>query len=540
MERNRSSWQLNTISVILLITLFSGCKSGHENNGKTTSTSSSSQINVSIPKSVSFSEPQSGSKTESITVSFSKALSQELTLTIVTSDITTRSTGMFKSYDAISSQNVKVSAGATSAALPLNLTHNNLYEGNKTFHYTIGVDNSANYTLTNKQTEVTINDSDDQPTVRFSKDLSTVVEGDSVVQQATLSHYTSKEVTLTLAQTGIATVKDFSVDIAGSSIKIAAETLSTSIKFSAIADSFNEGGESVIYTIASAGNAAIDAKKNSLAFYIPGQKSFNDTGYVTYFDGTAYDSTTPPASHPNQDADFGLDKTDGSEHSDGAYGFRYTKIDANGNPVNSSASSWRCVKDERTGLYIENKQTARALPTTSNIETWVEKHKLDANANPYPWGTESSYWRSASYTYTWYDSDATTNGGYAGAPNDLLYSAGPISSLCAYPNDNSGSRNCNTKSYIESLNSYAICGITDWRLPSPIEARSFINFNVGSKPSSGVDFFPNLGTKLFTKTSSVKQNGSVRCVDTATGELELCNKNISSSAGIVAVSGGLD
>ncbi|MEZ8746361.1 hypothetical protein AB4189_02235 [Vibrio sp. 10N.286.49.E1] len=108
MERNRSSWQLNTISVILLITLFSGCKSGHENNGKTTSTSSSSQINVSIPKSVSFSEPQSGSKTESITVSFSKALSQELTLTIVTSDITTRSTGMFKSYDAISSQNVKV------------------------------------------------------------------------------------------------------------------------------------------------------------------------------------------------------------------------------------------------------------------------------------------------------------------------------------------------------------------------------------------------------------------------------------------------
>ncbi|WKY57084.1 DUF1566 domain-containing protein [Vibrio sp. SNU_ST1] len=539
MERNRSSWQLNTISVILLITLFSGCKSGHENNSKTTS-ASSSKISVSIPKSVSFSEPQSGSKTESITVSFSKALSQEISLAITTSDITTRSTGMFKNYDAISAQNVKVSAGATSAVLPLNLIHNNLYEGNKTFHYTISINNSENYTLSNKQTTITINDSDVQPTVRFNKGLSTVVEGDSIIQKVELSHYTSKDVTLTLAQTGIATAKDFSVDIAGSSIKIPAETLSTSIKFSAIADSFNEGGESVIYTIASAGNAAIDAKKNSLAFYIPGQKSFNDTGYVTYFDGTAYDSVTPPATHPNQDADFGLDKTDGSEHSDGAYGFRYTKIDANANPVSSSASSWRCVKDERTGLYIENKQAAKALPTTSAIEDWVKKHKLDANANPYLWGAESSSWRSASYTYTWYDSDATTNGGYAGAPNDLLYNEGPISSQCAYPNDKSGNRYCNTSSYINALNSYAICGITDWRLPSPIEARSFINFNVGSKPSNGVDFFPNLGSKIFTKTSSVKQNGSVRCVDTTTGELKLCNKNIFSSAGIVAVSGGLD
>ncbi|WP_232460242.1 Lcl domain-containing protein [Vibrio syngnathi] len=458
---------------------------------------------------------------------------------MTTKDVTTRSTGVFKNYDAISAQNVKVSAGATSAALPLNLIHNKLYEGNKTFHFSISI-NDANYTLTNKQTEVTISDSDVQPTVQFSKNLSTVVEGDSVVQKVELSGYTSKDVTLTLVQTGIATDKDFSVDIAGSSIKIPSETLSTSIKFSALADSFNEGGESVIYTIATAGNAAIDSSKNALAFYIPGQKNFNDTGYVTYFDGTAYDSVTPPASHPNQDADFGLDKTDGSEHADGAYGFRYTKIDANGNPVSSSASSWRCVKDERTGLYIENKQVAKALPTTSAIDDWVEKHKQNASANPYPWGTESSYWRSASHTYTWYDSNATTNGGYAGAPNNLLYNEGPISSQCAYPNDKSGNRYCNTSSYINALNSYAICGITDWRLPSPIEARSFIDFNVGSKPSSSIDFFPNLGSKIFTKTSSVKQNGSARCIDTATGELKLCNKNILGSAGIVAVSGGLD
>ncbi|MFA0036362.1 DUF1566 domain-containing protein [Vibrio sp. 10N.261.52.A1] len=542
MERKRSSWQFNAISVVLLATLFSGCKSGHENNDENTTDQGStpSVVEISVPNSISFSEPSSGSSTQSITVSLSEALPEDLTLTISTSDVTTRSDGTFKNYDAISSQNVKISAGATSADLPLNLVNNNLYEGNKTLHYSISVDNNTNYTLSNERTVVTIDDSDTQPTVSFSNDLRTVVEGDSIVQQAVLSHYTSQDVTLTLTQNGIAAPEDFIVDISGLALKLPAETLSTNITFTARDDSFDEGGESVIYTIASVGNATINSNKNTLAFYIPGQKNFNDTGYVTYFDGTDYDSVTPPASHPNQDADFGLDVTNGDEHSDGEYGFRYTKLDAHGNRLTPSATDWRCVRDEHTGLYIEAKQAPIALPSQSEVDTWVKNHKDAPDANPYPWDSQSSSWRSASYTYTWYDSDNTTNGGYAGAPNDLLYSAGPISSQCAYINDGSGSNHCNTASYIDSLNSRSICGITDWRLPSPVEARSFINFNVGSVPAGAIDFFPNLGERLFTHSSSVKQDGSARCIDSQSGELELCNKNIAGSTGIVAVSGGIE
>ena len=542
MERKRSSWQFNAISVVLLATLFSGCKSGHENNDENTPDPgyTPSVVEISLPNSISFSEPSSGSSTRSITVSLSEALPEDLTLTISTSDVTTRSDGTFKNYDAISSQNVKISAGATSADLPLNLVNNNLYEGNKTLHYSISADNNTNYTLSNERTVVTINDSDTQPTISFSNDLSTVVEGDSVVQQAVLSHYTSQDVTLTLTQNGIAAPEDFIVDISGLALKLPAETLSTNITFTARDDSFDEGGESVIYTIASVGNATINSNKNTLAFYIPGQKNFNDTGYVTYFDGTDYDSVTPPSSHPNQDADFGLDVTNGDEHSDGEYGFRYTKLDAHGNRLTPSATDWRCVRDEHTGLYIEAKQAPIALPSQSEVDTWVKNHKDDPDANSYPWDSQSSSWRSASYTYTWYDSDNTTNGGYAGAPNDLLYSAGPISSQCAYINDGSGSNYCNTASYIDSLNSRSICGITDWRLPSPVEARSFINFNVGSVPAGAIDFFPNLGERLFTHSSSVKQDGSARCIDSQNGELELCNKNIAGSTGIVAVSGGIE
>lgn len=544
----KKSWPLNKSSAILLAILISGCNSGHESSGGDNGTPdptpdptpSPDVVTISIPSTVTFTEPTSGSGTESIIVSLSEALEQDLTLTLSTSDVTTRSSGTFKNYDAIPSQDIQIAAGVTSADLPLNLMHNNLYEGSKILHYSISAVNDTNYTLSNERTVVTINDSDTQPTVSFSNDLSTVVEGDSIIQQAVLSHYTSKDVTLTLTQTGIAAPEDFIVDISELTLKLPAETLSTDITFSASDDSFDEGGESVIYTIASVGNATIDSSKKTLAFYIPGQKSFNDTGYVTYFDGTDYDSVTPPASYPNQDADFGLDVTNGNEHSDGEYGFRYTKLDAHGNPLLPSATNWRCVKDEHSGLYIEAKQAPIALPSQSDVDTWVKNHKNDPDANPYLWESQSQSWRSASYTYTWHDSDSTTNGGYAGAVNDLLYSAGPISSQCAYTNDSSGSNHCNTSSYIDSLNSRSICGITDWRLPSPVEARSFINFNVGTAPTGGIDFFPNLGDRLFTHSSSVKQDGSARCIDSQNGELELCNKNITHSTGIVAVSGGIE
>ena len=538
MDRNKPSWPLNAVSVILLTSLFTGCQSGHEDSGD--GSTNPTAVSISIPETLSVTEPSSGSSTEDVTVTLSEALTSDVNLTITTSNVTARSTGDFRNYDPLSSSVVTIPAGSTTATLPLNILHNNVFEGAKTLQYSITAPSSSTYTITNNQTTVTINDANSQPTIGFSNSLSTVVEGDSVVQQMVLSNYSSQDVTITLVQTGIAASDDYTVDMASLNVTLSAETLTSDITFSAKDDGFNEGGESVIYTMTEVGNATIDSAKNTLAFYIPGQKNFNDTGYVTYYDGTAFDSTTPPASHPNQDADYGLDKTNGTEHSDGEYGFRYTKIDAHGNPMDPSATSWRCVKDEHTGLYIEAKQAPTALPNQSDIDTWVENHKNDPDAYPYPYGAESSMWRSSSYTYTWYDADGTTNGGYAGAPNDALYSEGPISSECAYPNDNSGTRNCNTSSYISSLNSYAICGITDWRLPSPVEARSFINFNVGTSPSGSVNFFPNLGDHLFTHSSSVKQDGSARCIDSQTGELELCNKNITGSTGIVAVSGGIE
>jgi hypothetical protein len=540
MYKINTEWRSKACLVFSCTALLSGCQSGHESSES--STSSSSAINISIPETLSINEPTSGSSTEAVTVTLSEALTSNVNLTITTSNVTARSTGEFRNYDPLSSSVVTIPAGSTTATLPLNVLHNNVFEGAKTLQYSITAPSSSSYTITNNQTTVTINDANAQPTIGFSNNLSTVVEGDSVVQQMVLSNYSSQDVTITLVQTGIAASDDYTVDMASLNVTLSAETLTSDITFSAKDDDFNEGGESVIYTMTEVGNATIDSAKNTLAFYIPGQKNFNDTGYVTYYDGTAFDSTTPPASHPNQDADYGLDKADDIEHSDGEYGFRYTKYDADGNPLLPSATNWVCVKDEHTGLYIEEKEASRTLPTQSEIDDWIEKHKNDPDNNPYPslWDDHSNSWRSSSYNYTWYDADANTNGGYTGARNDLLYSQGTISSECAYINDGAGSHYCNTSSYISSLNSRSVCGITDWRLPSPVEARSFINFNVVPQPVTETTLFQNLGSRFFTNSTSVKQDGSARCIDTQTGKLQLCNKNIAGVTGIVAVSGGIE
>lgn len=546
MERKRSSWQLNAISVILLTTLFSGCKSGHENNDSGTTTtgtstgSSSSPVTVSLPNSVSLSEPQSGSKTESITVSLSEALSQDLTLTISTSDVTTRSSGAFKNYDVISSQNVKIAAGATNADLPLNLVHNNLYEGSKTLHYSISADGSDIYKIDNAQTNVTLSDSDSEPSIRYSDTSKVVLEGDSDSSNIELSHYSYQDITVTLEKSGIASNDDYTSNLSSMTITIPAESLTHAIKVTAKQDRLSEGGESVVFTMSSSGNTSIDSDHNSLSFYIPGDRGINDTGFTTYSDGATHDLISAPANYPGQDANYGLDSTNGTDHSDGQYGFKFTKLDYSGNILPNSATDWSCVRDERTGMYIEAKQQPIDLPNQSAIDQWLEDYANAPDANPYPYSTKSAYWRSAAYQYTWYDSVSTTNGGSAGHKNDELLADGPISSTCAYSTNSSGNRRCDAEGYLANLNSFGACGVNNWRLPSPAEARSFINYNVGTIDPTTVDYFPYIKNvssvdTIFTQSTSVGASSSAWCMDTSSGQMKLCNKG--TYQGVIAVSG---
>ena len=107
---------------------------------------------------------------------------------------------------------------------------------------------------------------------------------------------------------------------------------------------------------------------------------------------------------------------------------RYTRLDADGAAL-TGAAGWVCVRDESTGL------------------TWEVK-------------TADGGLRDRHWTYTPYDSNPDSNGGYAGYRDTR-------SGTCLREQMEGGS--CNTEAYVQAVNAAGLCGHHDWRLPTYIE-----------------------------------------------------------------------
>lgn len=117
---------------------------------------------------------------------------------------------------------------------------------------------------------------------------------------------------------------------------------------------------------------------------------------------------------------------------------------------------WTCVKDNQSGLVWEVKVAEPGLQNVNN-------------------------------TYSWYDPDQSTNGGYAGKANG---------GVCA------GS-NCDTDSYIKAVNAKKLCGLTDWYLPSRFELNTIVDTSIPLPgPTFPKAFFPeSLAGKYWTDTT---------------------------------------
>jgi len=127
----------------------------------------------------------------------------------------------------------------------------------------------------------------------------------------------------------------------------------------------------------------------------------------------------------------------------------YTKLDANGNALNKSASTWVMVRDEITGLIWEVK-------TTDN--------SIHGNAR----------------TATWYDSNNDTNGGFSGTNGE----------------------GTDTEDYLLQLNFEKFGGFSDWRLPTLQEISTIVAI---SKESIAISksVFPNAQAgKYWTSTTN--------------------------------------
>ncbi|MEJ2406024.1 MAG: DUF1566 domain-containing protein [Candidatus Thiodiazotropha sp.] len=169
--------------------------------------------------------------------------------------------------------------------------------------------------------------------------------------------------------------------------------------------------------------------------------ALNDTGITHCATATEGYLTCPQAGLPLQDGDVGRDITDPNPD-DGDVGFSFTKLAADGSDMAATAFPWSCVRDEVTGLVWENKSS-------------------DMTSPHYDW-----------WTYTWRNDSGVNDGGDPGVSGggDCLVAG-----------------TCDTQQYIDEMNATALCGFTDWRLPSVDELFTLSHNGSGSGHTDGVD-----------------------------------------------------
>ena len=186
--------------------------------------------------------------------------------------------------------------------------------------------------------------------------------------------------------------------------------------------------------------------------------ALNDTGITRCGNANQNGLTCPVPNFPEQDAQFGRDKTR-NVVSNGMAGFNFSKLDSKGKALPASAEAWDCVRDKVTGLVWEKKPNGDGIIGNQGL------HDADD-------------------TYTWYSTDNKNNGGNPGYPNG--------GNTCfGYQASQSGTW-CNTEAFVQRVNAAGWCGFTDWRLPDRFELRALVDLSI-PYPGPAIDagYFPD-------------------------------------------------
>ncbi len=184
-----------------------------------------------------------------------------------------------------------------------------------------------------------------------------------------------------------------------------------------------------------------------------------------------------------QDGYTGRDATH-NDNSDGHAGFSFTKLDKFGKPLadqsaDYATTQWACVKDNVTGLIWEVKTDDYTL------------HDKD-------------------WEYTWYEPDNTKNGGgSAGTRNG---------GTCR------GSTECDTLSYVQTVNTMGWCGANTWRLPTADELTGIATFAPGSYVFNA-DYFPNQVPQAWSSSPAAVDDGDYAWYVTVDGLQGFDNKS---------------
>lgn len=208
-------------------------------------------------------------------------------------------------------------------------------------------------------------------------------------------------------------------------------------------------------------------------------RPLNDTGLVicgnalnNNFTLCGAKDVSEPAGYTRQDGRVGRavkdnagNLTRGANEGASSLGFNFSKIQYN-SPLTvvtvgtalGTGTSWGCTRDNVTGLIWDMKV-------------------LTAGA------------RLNSYTYSWYNTLGTSNGGKPGT-------VGAAYTACSLPSGTAPTYTCDTQSFVGYIKTLNICGesANDWRLPTALELATIIDSAKIGSGSAAVDasFFPNV------------------------------------------------
>ncbi|HFD86416.1 MAG TPA: DUF1566 domain-containing protein [Gammaproteobacteria bacterium] len=195
-----------------------------------------------------------------------------------------------------------------------------------------------------------------------------------------------------------------------------------------IGDVVEEGSETLKLALSNPSSGVMLGRSMATGTIIdddqPFVASLNDTGVTSCSDSENDNLVCAGEGLANQDATVGRDAVH-NDNGDGHAGYSFTKLDSNGQALvdqgtDYSDTPWACVKDNVTGLVWEVR-------------------------------TDDDGLRDRDWTYSWYKSTGINDGGDAGTSNG---------GFCV------DSANCDTEKYVIAVNATALCGFTDWRLPS--------------------------------------------------------------------------
>ena len=301
--------------------------------------------------------------------------------------------------------------------------------------------------------------------LRFRVTLSASASGDVTVRYATVD--------------GTATAGDDYTATSGVLTIPTGET-SAEIVVPILGDTVDEPDETMEVTLADASASATIADSRATGTIVDDDmtalsagRTLNDTGVTSCSTASANglacrDSGLGTDQFPRQDAEVGRD-AEANDDRDGHAGFSWTKLDSNGTPlpdqgVDYMVAPWPCVRDEVTGL------------------TWEVK-------------TDDDGLRDKDWSYSWY----TSTGLHIGAAVSGLANGG----ICV------DRESCDTDAYIEAVNGAALCGYTDWRLPTRSELLSIVNYEPLDAPVAPGGLTPFIDNIYFPNTSNALAYWSV-------------------------------